>query len=175
MTGQKKQHQEPKIGNYDLIVLFFLKVAKCLDKIQLSHLSLDLSENGSRVYCAGEPLSPEQLRKASQLYFLPNVVFTSKGKCRFKPPTIWDQLFITTVSGVSFWYIFWQDRVCWRLLCLCHSFSIFERCLDANPESCRSKQARYQLSHPYHTSFSQSSPSLSHPSPPNLATHLPPT
>ncbi len=31
---------------------------------------------------------------------------------------------------------------------LCRSFSIFERCLDSNPESCRSKQARYQLSHP---------------------------
>ncbi len=27
-------------------------------------------------------------------------------------------------------------------------FCIFERCLDSNPESCRSKQARYQLSHP---------------------------
>jgi hypothetical protein len=27
-------------------------------------------------------------------------------------------------------------------------FYIFERCLDSNPESCHSKQARYQLSHP---------------------------
>jgi hypothetical protein len=27
-------------------------------------------------------------------------------------------------------------------------FCIFERCLDSNPESCRSKQVRYQLSHP---------------------------
>jgi hypothetical protein len=27
-------------------------------------------------------------------------------------------------------------------------FYIFERCLDTNPESCSSKQARYQLSHP---------------------------
>jgi hypothetical protein len=28
------------------------------------------------------------------------------------------------------------------------SFCIFEKCLDSNPESCYSKQARYQLSHP---------------------------
>ncbi len=28
--------------------------------------------------------------------------------------------------------------------------SIFERCLDSNPESFRRKQARYQLSHPSH-------------------------
>jgi hypothetical protein len=34
------------------------------------------------------------------------------------------------------------------LLCLCRPFCIFERCLDSNPESCRSKQARYLLSHP---------------------------
>jgi hypothetical protein len=27
-------------------------------------------------------------------------------------------------------------------------FCIFERCLDSNPESCLSRQARYQLSHP---------------------------
>jgi hypothetical protein len=27
-------------------------------------------------------------------------------------------------------------------------FCIFERCLDSNPECCRSKQASYQLSHP---------------------------
>jgi hypothetical protein len=34
--------------------------------ILVKHIPSDLSENGSRVYCAGEPLSPEQLRKASQ-------------------------------------------------------------------------------------------------------------
>ncbi len=33
------------------------------------------------------------------------------------------------------------------LLCLCRAFCVFEICLDSNPESCRSKQARYQLSH----------------------------
>jgi len=32
--------------------------------------------------------------------------------------------------------------VCWTLLCLCRPFCIFERCLDSNPESCRSKQTR---------------------------------
>ncbi len=35
--------------------------------------------------------------------------------------------------------------------------AIFDRCLDSNPESCLSKQARYRLDHPY----------------PFLATHLP--
>ncbi len=40
-------------------------------------------------------------------------------------------------------------------------------CPDSNAESYRSKQARYQLSHP--------SPLPSHPAPSNLATHLPPT
>jgi hypothetical protein len=34
---------------------------------------------------------------------------------------------------------FWQARVCWPLLCLCRPFCIFERCLDSNPESRRSK------------------------------------
>jgi hypothetical protein len=38
-------------------------------------------------------------------------------------------------------YIFWRARVCWP-------FCTFERCLDSNPESCRCKLARYQLSHP---------------------------
>ncbi len=34
--------------------------------------------------------------------------------------------------------------MCWPLLlCLFRPFCIFERCLDLNPESCRSKQARY--------------------------------
>jgi hypothetical protein len=32
--------------------------------------------------------------------------------------------------------------------CLCCPFCIFEICLDSNPENCRSKQARCQLSHP---------------------------
>ncbi len=29
-------------------------------------------------------------------------------------------------------YIFWCDRVCWPLLCLCRPFCIFERCLGSN-------------------------------------------
>jgi hypothetical protein len=32
--------------------------------------------------------------------------------------------------------------VCWPLFCLCRPFCFFERCLDSNPESCRSIQAR---------------------------------
>ncbi len=55
---------------------------------------------------------------------------------------------------------FWWARVCWPLLCLCRPFCIFERCLDSDPESCRSKQARCQHSHPL--------PQISHPSPTNF-------
>jgi len=43
---------------------------------------------------------------------------------------------------------FWRARVCRPLLCLCRPFMIFEGCLDSNPEYCRSKLARYRLSHP---------------------------
>ncbi len=42
---------------------------------------------------------------------------------------------------------FWRAGVCWPLLCLCRPFYIFERCLDSNQESYRSKQVRYELSH----------------------------
>jgi hypothetical protein len=56
-----------------------------------------------------------------------------------------------------------QARVCWLLLCLCRLFCIFEMS-GFEPESCHSKQARYQLSHP--------SPLLSHQSP-YLASYLP--
>jgi hypothetical protein len=54
----------------------------------------------------------------------------------------------------SFYYYFFfflRTRVCWPLLCLCRPFCIFERCLNSNPESCRSKHRRAT----------------------NLATHLP--
>jgi hypothetical protein len=44
--------------------------------------------------------------------------------------------------------IFLVARVCWQLRCLCRPFCIFERCLNSNTESCLSKQALYQLSHP---------------------------
>ncbi len=40
---------------------------------------------------------------------------------------------------------------------LCRPFMIFEGCLDTNPQCCRRKLARYQLSHPY---LSLSQPSL---------------
>ncbi len=41
--------------------------------------------------------------------------------------------------------IFWRAGVCWPLLCF---FRVFERCPVSISESCRSKQARYQLRHP---------------------------
>jgi hypothetical protein len=39
-------------------------------------------------------------------------------------------------------HLFFLYIVCSPLLCLCRPFCISERCLDSNPESCRSKQAR---------------------------------
>ncbi len=52
-------------------------------------------------------------------------------------------------EGNLFFCIFvWRARVCRPLLCLCRPFFIFEGCLDSNPEYCRSKLARYRLSHP---------------------------
>jgi hypothetical protein len=47
-----------------------------------------------------------------------------------------------------FCIFFWRARVCRPLLRLCRPFMIFEGCLDSNPECCRSKLARYRLSHP---------------------------
>ncbi len=56
--------------------------------------------------------------------------------------------FFCTVYDVIFVF-FWRARVCWPwpLLCFCRPFCIFERFLDSNQESCRSKQARHPLSH----------------------------
>ncbi len=68
-------------------------------------------------------------------------------------------------------YIFCWTWVCWPLLCLCCPFCIF--CLDSNPESCRSRQAGYRLSHPSPSNLATNLPKLSHPTPYNLATHLP--
>jgi hypothetical protein len=63
-----------------------------------------------------------------------------------------------------FCIFFGRVIVCWLLLCLCRQFRIFERCLDSNSESCRSKQARYQLSHPS-LPYLATHLLLSHPSP----------
>jgi hypothetical protein len=45
-------------------------------------------------------------------------------------------------------YLKFTFRVFWQLLCLCRPFVIVERCLYSNPDCCRIKQARNQLSHP---------------------------
>jgi hypothetical protein len=67
---------------------------------------------------------------------------------------------------------FWRARVCRPLLRLCRPFMIFEGCLDSNPECCRSKLARYRLSHPSQYRLSHPSQNrLSHPTPNDLATH----
>ncbi len=63
-----------------------------------------------------------------------------------------------------FCIFFWWARESRPLLRLCRPFMIFERCLYSNPECCRSKLARYRLSHP---SLYVSYPSLykaTHPS-----------
>jgi hypothetical protein len=45
-----------------------------------------------------------------------------------------------------FFVYFFVGLMCWPLFCLCRPFMIFKGCLDSNPECCRSKRARYQLS-----------------------------
>ncbi len=51
-------------------------------------------------------------------------------------------------SFISENIFFWRARVCRPLHRLCCPFMIFEGCLDSNPGCCRSKLARYRLSHP---------------------------
>jgi hypothetical protein len=59
------------------------------------------------------------------------------------------QPFFDRLQHILFFvYFFWRARVCRPLLRLCRPFTIFEGCLDSNQECCRSKLARYQLSHP---------------------------
>jgi hypothetical protein len=53
-----------------------------------------------------------------------------------------------TDRSTFFCIFFWRARVCRQLLRLFRPFMIFEGCLDSNPECCRSKLARYRLSHP---------------------------
>ncbi len=61
----------------------------------------------------------------------------------------------TTSQGVA-WdtermcprYSLYLSAYLYAQACLCRPFLFFERCLDLNPESCRSKQARYHLSNP---------------------------
>ncbi len=50
-----------------------------------------------------------------------------------------------------FFFSFFVYTYFWRaksLLAICRPFCVYGRCLDLNPESCSSKQACYQLSHP---------------------------
>ncbi len=68
--------------------------------------------------------------------------------------------FSSTISVLDIFIctFFWGARVCWPLLCLCRVAHFVFVCEMSGfePESCCSKQARYQLSHP--------SLMLSHPS-----------
>jgi hypothetical protein len=85
----------------------------------------------------GHSPDPRHTRHFYILYSLPPPLDTCFKK---KDPTF--------TFCVFFVYFFWRARVCRPLLCLCPPFYIFDICLDSNPESCRSKQARYKLSHP---------------------------
>jgi hypothetical protein len=49
---------------------------------------------------------------------------------------------------LMFFVYFLVDLSVLATLCLWRPFCIFDKCLYLNPESCRSKQARYPLSHP---------------------------
>jgi hypothetical protein len=63
---------------------------------------------------------------------------------------LWTSTCFLHLSGIPlvfFCIFFWRARVCRPLLRLCRPFMIFEGCLDSNPECCRSKLARYRLSH----------------------------
>jgi hypothetical protein len=73
-----------------------------------------------------------------------------RGSLPSSSPVLEDELFLvcSRYYGNILLYIFVGG-----LECVSHSFAyvahfVFKRCLDSNPESCRSKQARYQLSHP---------------------------
>jgi hypothetical protein len=87
--------------------------------------------------------------KISQIFFQSSINFKffltkSWGWIRIrtetmKPMRIHNILLYIFLIGIYFW----RARVFWPLLCLRRPFCIFERCLDSNPESCRSKQARY--------------------------------
>ncbi len=59
--------------------------------------------------------------------------------------------------------------MCWPLRCVCRLCCIFERCLDSNPEGCRSKQARLATHLPYLATHLPTQPLISL----YLATHLP--
>ncbi len=62
--------------------------------------------------------------------------------------SVWPALLSTSNSwkkleGIIVFLYFWRARVCWPFLCLYRPFCIYGSCLVSNPESCRSKQARY--------------------------------
>jgi hypothetical protein len=86
------------------------------------------------------PSPPQQLNIMAKPYQL---YCTSGGDIKSINPWL-PALQTSSITSlhILFLYIFWP------ILCLCRTFCIFERCLDSNPESCRSKQVRYQLSHP---------------------------
>ncbi len=47
-----------------------------------------------------------------------------------------------------FMCIIWRARLFWPLFCFCRPFMILDKCLDSNPQCCRSMLARYQQSQP---------------------------
>ncbi len=80
-------------------------------------------------------------RKYPLLYMFIHVIFP-----------VYNELIIVMSLNYSVFVYFCGWLECWPHLWLCRPFCIFERCLDSNTESCRSKQVRYHLSHPSYVS-----------------------
>ncbi len=129
---------------HDYFIFYAAKIRKAFSFFLLWHSCFKNSwlPTGTGLIIPVKDLMPVSCRIIAYLFFLLSFAANTEVFCIF----------------------FWRARVCWLLHCLCRPLCIIERCLDTNPESCRSKQARYQLSHPS-PSLSQPSPSLSHPSP----------
>jgi hypothetical protein len=108
----------------------------------------------------------KMLEKSKKKYLQQRNLPKNIEKCSSSFSIVVEQVFFQFFGGLE-----WVP-----LLCICRSLIIFERRLDWNPEGCRSKQARCQLSHPspYLATHLPTLPPislLSHPSP-YLDTHL---
>ncbi len=79
-------------------------------------------------------------------FFSPVFQFSLMLVCCAQP--LQDASYLGNGLKLFLFLFFWRARVYWPLLCLCRPFCMFDRCMDSNPENCRSKQARYQLGHP---------------------------
>ncbi len=126
--------------------------------------SLQCAKGGGGVRTRESPQGPSMSSEASPAVWVSSSVRAPKArrnfcgvhcssyKCVFFMTGPQLPFTVTTVCKqwhcFLFVYFFRRAKVCWPLICWCRPICIFERCLDSNPESCRRKQARYQLSQP---------------------------